>query len=113
MPGRGLAYSLPIPSAVVHPQPTTRALHLCQIGLRAVMGLNPKTGSTGITIHRCHQLWSGREPEILQGACEFTPVMARHLRKGELHQQCFGFTALMQGDFALQQLPAEVGLQWR
>ena len=71
MTSRGLAYSLPSPSAVVHPQPTTGARHLCQ------------------------QLRAGRQAQILERACEFTPVMAPHLRKGELLQQDFGFAALI------------------
>ena len=111
MPGRGLAYSLPIPSAVVDPQPTTGARHLCQISLRAVMGLKPQTRLNSVAIHRRQQLRAGRQAQILERACEFTPVMTRHLRKGELLQQGFGFAALMQGDFALHQQPAEIRLR--
>ncbi len=37
--------------------------------------------------------------------------MARHLHKGERFQKGFGFAALMQGDFALHQQPAEIRLR--
>ena len=87
MPSLGLACCFPITKAVVHPQPTTRALHLCQIGLRAVMGLKQQPGPNSVAIHRCLELQPGRQSQILERACEFTPVMARHLRKGELFQQ--------------------------
>ena len=50
MPRRGLAYCFPITTAVVHPQPTTGALHLRQIGLCAVMGLKPQPGPNSIAI---------------------------------------------------------------
>ena len=110
MPRRGLACCFAITTAVVHPQPTTRALHLRQIGLRAVMGLKPQPGPHSIAIHRCLELRPGRQSQILKRACEFTPVMARHLRKGELFQQGFGLAALMQGDLALHQPPAEIRL---
>ena len=96
---------------MVHPQPTTGARYLCQISLRAVMGLKPQTGLNSVAIHRRLQLRSGRQAQILERACEFTPVMARHLRKGELLQQGFGFAALMQGYFALHQQPAEIRLR--
>ena len=75
------------------------------------MGLKPQTGLNSVAIHRRQQLRAGRQAQILERACKFTPVMARYLRKGERFQKGFGFAALMQGDFALQQLPAEVGLQ--
>jgi len=55
-PGRGLVYSLPIPSTVVHPQPTTGARHHIQVGLRAVMGLQPQSGPNSIAIHGCLEL---------------------------------------------------------
>ena len=51
MPSRGLACSLPITTAVERPQPTTGARHLCQISLRAVMGLEPQTGLNSVAIH--------------------------------------------------------------
>ena len=111
MPCLDLADSLPIPSAVMNPQPTTGARHLCYVGLHAVMGLKPQTGLNSVAIHRRQQLRSGRQAQILERSCEFTPVMARHLRKGELLQQGFGFAALMQGDFALHQQPAEIRLR--
>ena len=111
MPSRGLAYSLPITTAVVNPQPTTGARHLCQVGLRAVMGLKPQTSLNSVAIHRCLELQPGRQSQILERACEFTPVMARHLRKGELFQQGFGLAASMQGDLALHQPPAEIRLR--
>ena len=111
MPSRGLACSLPITTAVVHPQPTTGARHLCQVGLRAVMGLEPQTGLNSVAIHRRQQLRSCRQAQILERACKFTPVMARYLRKGERFQKGFGFAALMQGDFALHQQPAEIRLR--
>ena len=111
MPSRGLACSLPITTAMVHPQPTTGARHLCQVGLRAVMGLKPQTGLNSVAIHRLQQLRAGRQAQILERACEFTPLMARPLRKGELLPQGFGFAALMQGDFALHQHPAEIRLR--
>ena len=110
MPRRGLAYCFPITTALVHPQPTTRALYLRQIGLRAVMGLKPQPGPHSIAIHRCLELRPGRQSQIRERAREFTPVMARHLRKGELFQQGFGLAALMQGDLALHQPPAEIRL---
>ena len=111
MPRRGLACCFPITTAVVHPQPTTRALHLRQIDLCAVMGLKPQPGPHSSAIHRCLELRPGRQSQILKRACEFTPVMARHLRKGELFQQGFGLAALMQGDLALHQPPAEIRLR--
>ena len=107
-PDRGLVSSLPIPSTVVHPQPTTGARNNSQVGFRAVMGLQPQSGPNSIAIHRCLELRPGRQAQILKGACEFTPVMARHLRAGELFQQSFSFAALMQGDLALHQPPAEI-----
>ena len=111
MPSLGLACCFPITTAVVHPQPTTRALHLCQIGLRAVMGLKQQPGPNSIAIHRCQELRPGRQSQIRERACEFTPVLASHLRKGELFQQGFSFAALMQGDLALHQPPAEIHLR--
>ena len=108
MPRRGLACCFPITTAVVHPQPTTGSLHLRQIGFCAVMGLKPQPGPNSITIHRCLELRSGRQSQILEGACKLTPVVARHLGPGKLHQQGFGFAALMQGDLALHQPPAEI-----
>ena len=111
MPCLGMTCSLPIPTAMVHPQPITRARHLRQIGLRAVMGLQPKPGPNSIAIHRCLELQPGRQAQILKRACEFTPVMARHLSTGERFQQGFGSAALMQGDFALHQPPAEIRLR--
>ena len=111
MPSRGLAWCFLITTAVVHPQPTTEAPHLCQTSLRAVMGLKPQTSLNSVAIHRCLELQPGRQSQILERACEFTPVMARHLRKGERFQKGFGFAALMQGDFALHQQPAEIRLR--
>ena len=111
MSGRGLACSLPITTAVERPQPTTGARHLCQISLRNMMGLKPKSGPNSIAIHRCLELRPGRKAQILERACKFTPVMARHLRKGEVFQQGFGFAALMQGDLAMHQPPAEIRLR--
>ena len=111
MPRRGLAYCFPITTALVHPQPTTRALYLRQIGLRAVMGLKPQPGPHSIAIHRCLKLRPGRQSQIPERACEFTPVMARHLRTSERFQQGFGLAALMQGDLALHQSPAEIRLR--
>ena len=111
MPCLGLADSLPIPSAVMNPQPTTGARHLCHIGLHAVMGLKPQTGLNSVAIHRRQQVRSCRQAQILERACKFTPVMARHLHKGERFQKGFGFAALMQGDFALHQQPAEIRLR--
>ena len=108
MPRRGLACSLPIATAMAHPQPTARALHLRQASLRAVMRLKPLPGPSSITIHRCLELRPGRQSQILEGACKFTPLVARHLRTGKLHQQGFGFAALMQDDLALHQPPAEI-----
>ena len=84
MPSLGLACCFPITKAVVHPQPTTRALHLCQIGLRAVMVLKLQPAPNSIAIPRCLELRPGRQSQIRERACEFTLVMARHLRKGEL-----------------------------
>ena len=111
MPRRGLACCFAITTAVVHPQPTTRALHLRQIGLRAVMGLKPQSGPNSIAIHRCLELRPGRQSQIRVRACEFTPVVACHLRTGKLHQQGFGFAALMQGDLPLHQQPTEIRLR--
>ena len=111
MPSLGLACCFPITKAVVHPQPTTRAVHLCQIGLHTVMGLKPQPGPNSIAIHRCLELRPGRQSQIRERACEFTSVMTRHLRKGELFQQGFSFAALMQGDLALHQPPAEIRLR--
>ena len=104
-------HAIPVAAAVTHPKATAPALNFGEVSLRAVMGLNPQPGPNGIAIDRCHPLRPGRKAEILQGTCEVTPVMTRHLRTGEIHQQGFGFTALMQGDFALQQLPAQICLR--
>lgn len=68
MPCLGLADSLPIPSAVMNPQPTTGARHLCRIGLRAVMGLKPQTSLNSVAIHRRQQLRSCRQAQILEQA---------------------------------------------
>ena len=57
------------------------------------------------------QLRPGRQAQILQGAREFTPVMASHLRTSELHRRGLSFAAFMQGDFALQKPPAEIRLR--
>ena len=111
MPCLDLADSLPIPSGVMNPQPTTGARYLCYVGLHAVMGLKPQTGLNSVAIHRRQQLRSCRQAQILERACKFTPVMARYLRKGERFQKGFGFAALMQGDFALHQQPAEIRLR--
>ena len=111
IPGLGLAYCFPITTAVVNPQPTTGALYLRQIGLCAVMGLKPQPGPNSIAIHRCLELRPGRQSQILKRACEFTPVVARHLRTGKLHQQGFRFAALMQGDLPLHQPPTEIRLR--
>ena len=97
MPSLGLACCFPITTAVVHPQPTTGALHLRQIGLSAVMGLKPQPGPNSIAIHRCLELRPRRQSQILERACEFAPVMARHLRKGELFKQGFSFAASAAG----------------
>ena len=75
------------------------------------MGLKPQPGPKSIAIHRCLELRPTRKPQILKGACKFTPVMACHLSTGELFQQGFGFAALMQGDLALHQPPAEIRLR--
>ena len=111
MPSRGLACSLPITTAVVHPQPTTGARHLRQVCLHAVMGLEPQPGPNRVASDRRQQLRAGRQAHILERAWEFTPLIVRHLRKGELLQQGFGFAALMQGDFALHQQLAEIRLR--
>ena len=73
--------------------------------------LNPQPGPNRIAIHRRNQLLSSRQAKFLERSCEFTPVMACHLGTGEVHQQRFSFTALMQGDFALQELTAQIGLE--
>ena len=111
MPRRGLACCFAITTAVVHPQPTTRALHLRQIGLRAVMRRKPQQGPNRIAMHRCLELRPGRQSQVRERACEFTPVVARHLRTGKLHQQGFGFASLMQGDLPLHQQPTEIRLR--
>ena len=91
-------------TAVVHPQPTTRALHLRQIGLRAVMGLKPQPGPAS----RFTVAWN----------CDPTtvPPVRIHPSNGAssahgFFQQGFGFAALMQGDLALHQPPAEIRLR--
>ena len=111
IPDLGLAYCFPITTAVVHPQPTTGALHLRHIGLCAVMGLKPQPGPHSISIHRRLKLRPGRQSQIRERACEYTLVMARHLRTSERFQQGFGLAALMQGDLALHQSPAEIRLR--
>ena len=68
MPSRGLAWCFLITTAVVHPQPTTEARHLCQTSLRAVMGLKPQTGLNSVAIHRRQQLRSCRQAQILEQA---------------------------------------------
>ena len=108
MPRRGQACCFPITTAVVHPQPTTRALHLRQIGLRAVMGLKPQTGLNSVAIHRRQQLRSCRQAQILERACKFTPLVARHPRTGKLHQQGFGFVALMPVSYTHLTLPTNL-----
>ena len=111
MPRLYLPCSLPATTAVKRPQPTARARHLRQVSLSAVMGLKPQPCPNSIAIHLCQQMRPSRQAQILQGASEFTPVMTRHLRKGELFEQSFGFAALMQGDFALHEPPAEICLR--
>ena len=64
MPSRGLAWCFLITTAVVHPQPTTEARHLCQTSLRAVMGLKPQPGPNSIAIHRCLELRPSRQSQI-------------------------------------------------